>query len=87
MIHKPWNPEDQRLMERLNKDILSGPTLARPDPSRRFYIKIDWSKDKMGAVLLQADVSKEAIKPEAQEKDGGKCEFDNSLEGMRLRPI
>ena len=55
-------------MEQLKKNILSGPTLARPDYSRRFYINIDWSKDGMGAVLPQADVSEEARKPEAQEK-------------------
>ena len=38
----------------------------------------------MGVVLLQSDVSEEARKPEAQEKDGGNCEFDKYLEGMRL---
>ena len=57
-----WNTEDQRLLERLKKDILSGPTLERPDPSRMYYINIDWSKDGMIAVLLQAYVSEEAIK-------------------------
>ena len=61
-----WNPEYQSLMERLKKYILSGPNLARPDPSRRFYIKIYWSKDGMGAVILKSDVSEEARKPEAQ---------------------
>ena len=39
-------------MERLKKDILSGTDLAITDPSRRFYIKTDWSKDVMGAVLM-----------------------------------
>ena len=57
-----WNLVDQRLLERLNTDILEGPTLARPDPSRRLYIKTDWSKDGMGAVLLKADVSEGEIK-------------------------
>ena len=38
-------------------------------------------------MILQADESAEARKSEVQEKDGGKCEFDKSLEGMRLRPI
>ena len=52
-----WNTEKQRLLERLKKDILSGPTLEITDPSRRFYIKTDWSKDGMVAVLIQADVS------------------------------
>ena len=79
-----WNPEDQRLLERLNKDILSGPTLERPDSSRRFYTKRYWSKDRIGVVLMQADVSEES---EAEEKYGGKCEFEKSLLGMRLRPI
>ena len=58
------------LLERLNKDILLGPTLAKPDPSRRFYINTDWYKYGMGAVLLQTDVSEEARKSKAQEKDG-----------------
>ena len=75
LMQNLWNIEDQMLLERLKKDILSGPTLARPYPSRRFYIKSDCSKDLMGVLLLQADVSVEERKSEAQEKAGGKCEF------------
>ena len=41
---------------------LSGQILARTDPSRRLYIKIDWSKNGMGVLLLQADVSEKARK-------------------------
>ena len=41
----------------------------------------------MVVVLLQEDESVEAIKSDEQEKDGGKCEFDKSLEGICLRPI
>ena len=41
----------------------------------------------MVSVLLQVDVSYESINSEAQEKDDGKCEFYNSLERSRLRPI
>ena len=66
---------------------LSGPTLERPDPSIRFYIKTDWYKDGISHVLLQADVSAEAMKSGTQEKDGGKCEIDKSLKVMRLRTI
>ena len=57
LMQKLWNIEDQRLLERLNKYILSGPTLAIPYLFRRFYINIDWSKDGMVAVLLQSDIS------------------------------
>ena len=79
-----YNPEYQRLLEQINEDILSVPTLTIPDPSRIFYIKTDWSNYGMGSLLLQADVSVESRKSEAQEKDGGKCEFDKSLAGIRL---
>ena len=41
----------------------------------------------MGAVLLKEYESAEARNSEAQEKEGGKCEFDKSLEVMRLQPI
>ena len=87
MMQNIWTPDVQRLMERLKKDILSGPTLARPDQSRRFYIDTDRPKDRMGEVLLQKGYSLEARKAEAQEKSGGKCEFDNFLEGIRLRKL
>ena len=62
-------PGDQRLLERLKKEIISGPTLARPEPSQRFYINTDLSKDGIGAVLLQVDDSVDARKSEAKEKD------------------
>ena len=44
LIHNLRDPENQRLIERLNKDILSGTNLSISDPSIRFYIKIYWSK-------------------------------------------
>ena len=66
---------------------MEGPMLAIPDPYRIFYIKADWSKDGMGAVLMQSDDSVQAIKAEVQEKSGVNCGFDKSLEGMCLRPI
>ena len=47
-----WNTEDQRLLERLKKDILSGPNLARPDPSRRFYIRLVPAQDGLFALTL-----------------------------------
>ena len=39
----------------------------------------------MVAVIFQEDVSDKARKSMAKEKVGGKCEFDKSLEGMRLK--
>ena len=51
-----WNPENQGLLEQFKKDILSVPNLEKLDPYRSFYIKTDWFKDGMGAVLLQVEV-------------------------------
>jgi hypothetical protein len=41
----------------------------------------------MGGVLLQADTSPTSIAAESRERDGGKCEFDRTKSGLRLRPI
>ena len=82
-----WTDGCEALLAKLKKDILAGPVLARPNPNRRFYLKTDWSKEGMGAVLLQADDSDEARAAEKAEKDGGRCEFDRTIEGLRLRPI
>ena len=70
-----WTPKDQRLLERLKYDIVTGPALERPDLSRKCYINTDYSKYDMGVVLLQVDESLEARKSDAQEKADGKCEF------------
>ena len=86
-MHNLCNIEDQRLLEQLKRYILSGTTLSIPYPSRRFYIKTDWSKYGMGALLLQTDVSEEARESKAQQKYCGKCEFEKSLEGMHLQPF
>ena len=37
--------EDKRLMDSVKYDIMSGPTLTRPEPTQRFRIKTDWSYD------------------------------------------
>ena len=87
LMQNIWNIEDQMLLERLKKDVLLGPTLEIPDPSKRFYIKTDRSTYGMGAVILQSDVSEEARNSEAQEKDNGKCAFDKFMEVMHLQPI
>ena len=50
-----WTPEEKRLLERLNSDIVVGLTLEILYQYQKSYIKPDWSKDVMGEVLLQAD--------------------------------
>ena len=87
MLAALWTPAHSNLLEALKSEILSGPVLARPDAERRFYVKTDWSKDGIGAVLLQASTDTEAIEAEASEAAGGHCLFDRTKKGLRLRPV
>jgi hypothetical protein len=82
-----WLPEHTKLLRELIEDVIEGPSLQRPDASRRFYVKTDWSKDGIGAVLLQADASDESKLAEDIESQGGPCSFDLTRSGLRLRPI
>ena len=63
-----WTPKDQSLLKELANKILKKPIQKRADFNWRFYLKTDWSKDCMGAALLQADATSEkALKAELQE--------------------
>jgi hypothetical protein len=75
------------LLTSLKKEVLESPTLKRPKPNRRFYVKTDWSTWAQGAVLLQVDVLEEAEAAMWREIHGGQCEFDKAIERLRLRPV
>jgi hypothetical protein len=86
-LDKIWKKEHQDLLDRLKRLIVGGPVLQRPDFDRRLYLKTDWSKDGVGVALLQAEDTPEARAAEDREADGGPCEFERSVSGLRLRPI
>ena len=84
-----WTPSDQTLLIELLDELITRPTLARPDYTRRFYLKTDWSRLGMAAVLLQADPGDaKAAEHEKKETNGeGICQFDKHMRQLRLRPI
>ena len=84
-----WVQEDQQLLNKLLDELITRPTLARPDYTRRFYLKTDWCRLGMAAVLLQADPDDdEAKQNELQEANKTKpCNFDKHMHQLRLRPI
>ena len=89
-LEQVWGPHDYELLKELVAEVLDKPVLARPDFTRRFYLKTDWSKSGMGAVLCQADPDDDiALKAEQDEIKGGPCLFDKTLSAvsLRLRPI
>jgi hypothetical protein len=83
-----WLPSHEKLFEELKADVLAKPILLRPNYERRFYVKTDWSRLAMAAVLLQADPDDQrATLIEQIEREGGPCCFELQKKGVRLRPI
>ena len=83
-----WTEADTTNMMELLEELMTRPVLARPDYTRRFYLKTEWCRLGMAAVLLQADpADSTATEAEAQETAGGPCRFDKSNHKLRLRPI
>ncbi|KAI2511600.1 hypothetical protein MHU86_2854 [Fragilaria crotonensis] len=84
-----WTHVDTELLNELLDELMTRPTLARPDYTRRFYLKTDWCRLGMAAVLLQADPNDEVAKQhETQEATQGRqCSFDKHMHRLRLRPI
>ena len=86
-VAREWTDKCEETLEKLKGYIKDGPVLKRPDPNRRFYLKTDWSKDGMGACLLQPEISVEAEEAMQQEMAGEDCKFEKLSKGLRLRPI
>ena len=84
-----WQTADNELMTELIEELIKRPTLARPDYTRRFYLKTDWCRLGMAAVLLQANpTDKAATEHERQEThEKQPCKFDKHMHQLRLRPI
>ena len=68
-----WMLDDKTLPDRLKKEVIPGPMLARPDLSRRFCINTERYKVITVFMLLQSDYMLEAINSDSQKKDGVKC--------------
>ena len=83
-----WKPTDDQLLQELKDAILSFPILRRPNTELRFYLKTDWSKNAMGAALLQPDEDDQrAMEAMTNEIVGEKCAFDLTKLGLRLYPL
>jgi hypothetical protein len=83
-----WTEEDNQTMNTLLDELISRPILSRPNYTRSFYLKTDWCRLGMAAVLLQADPNDPlATTAEKIEDEGGPCAFDKSTHKLRLRPL
>jgi RNase H-like domain found in reverse transcriptase/Integrase zinc binding domain/Reverse transcriptase (RNA-dependent DNA polymerase) len=88
ILKKQWTNDDDDILSDLKESILSAPILRRPNSALRFYLKTDWSKDAMGAALLQPDEDDQvALEAMMNEVSGNKCVFDLTKSGLRLYPL
>ena len=61
--------------------------LARFDPLKPTFLKIDWSAEGMGWILMQPADDIESTKSTKSLLKCGECTFDLSKDGARLRPV
>ena len=76
-------------MNRVLDDLIKDPTLRRPDPDKRFYLRTDACKQGHGNALLQPGDDEASIAAMNEEIAGGECKFDLTLKkgALRLYPL
>ena len=82
-----WTPDLISLFEELKVTITSSPMLAGFDPLKPTFLKTDWSVEGMGWILIQPADDIEYTKSAKALLKFGKCTFDLSKDGARLRPV
>ena len=86
LLRSQWIGKDDNLLDELKKAIPTNPVLKRPIPNRRFYLKTDWSANAQDAALLQVGYSEDEVAL-TRDLEGGECEFEKSMTGLRLLSI
>ena len=82
-----WSPSLIKFFCNCKNDFVTSPLLLRFVCSRPTFLKTDWSAGGMGYILMQPDDSSDSIAAIHHLADTGKCLFDLSLDGPRLRPV
>ena len=82
-----WTPELSTLFTDLKVCITSSPVIARFYPTKITFLKIDWSSEGMGWILMQPADDDESLKFAQHLRKTGIYLFDLSLQGARLKLI
>ena len=80
-------PDLISIFEELKVTIISSPMLARFDPLKPTFLKIDWSGEEMGWTLMQPTDDIESTKATNVLLKCGECTYDFSKDGVRLNPV
>ena len=81
-----WTPALISIFEELKVTITSSPMLARFDPLKPTFLKIDWSAEGMGWILMQPADDIESTKATKSLLKCGKCyvQFDLDREHAQI---
>ena len=82
-----WTPTLVKLFAYLKVFITSAPVLARFDTTLPTFLKIDWSSECMGWILMQPANDNESQAVSKKLLASGECLFDLSYHDARLKPI
>ena len=82
-----WTPSLITLFGDCKNQLVTPPFLLRYDSSKSAFLKTDWSTDGTGYILMKADKSPQSLAELTLLEATGKCTFDLSLDGPRLRPV
>ena len=85
--HKAWTPELRTLFADLKICITSSPVLARFDPSKITFMKIDWSSEGTGWIIMHPADDNESGKATTHLRAIRECSFELSKNGARLKVI
>ena len=80
-----WTPASIKLFADLKVCITSAPVLAQFDTTRPIFLKTDWSSEGMGWILVQPANDDESQAASKKVLASGKCLFDLSKHGARLK--
>ena len=81
-----WTPELIKLFEDMKVSITLSPILARYDPSKPKFLKIDWSAEEMGWILMQPADDEVSTAAAKLLLDTVECSFNLTKGSARLHP-
>ena len=82
-----WTTDIVNLFDKCKKSIIFTPVFTRYDSAKYFFLKIDWSAEGIGYILLQPDNSIESMAVTMKLLETRECNFELTIHEPRLRPV
>ena len=82
-----WTPSLIKCICDCKNHLVTHSHLLRFDSIRPKFLEIDWSIGGMGYTFMHSDESQISLAAMKDPTTTGKCQFDLSFDGKRLRPV